>query len=155
MIGMDSQSRDIFRSVASGSIQNVDISIDDIVGFMGTGSIFPSSDSPIDIEAEMAKIPDTELTPFSKYIIRAILNMVLKSDEHVDDIFTGSINPQLFDIILRKRNEHIVDTFLRASGKNTVFVYGSLHFSGIYTLLHDKNQNWKIISATPMYPYVY
>ncbi|MBP6981561.1 hypothetical protein KBB25_02200 [Candidatus Gracilibacteria bacterium] len=153
MIGMDAQSKTIFDSVASGSLKNVDISIDEIVALMGTGSKLQSTDVPLDIESEIAKIPYTEMKPLTQYIIRAVLNMVLSKNEYIDDILNGSMNPELFDIILGKRNEHIVNTFLSTDNKHTVFVYGSLHFSGIYKLLSDNNKNWKIISVTPIYPY--
>ncbi len=79
--------------------------------------------------------------------------MMIKTNADTDTFLGNMIDPNLFETILGKRNQYITDTFLHSDDKNVVFLYGSLHFSGIYSILQAENPNWKIISIAPYYPY--
>ncbi len=58
------------------------------------------------------------------------------------------------EVILRKRNEHVVDTLIREkSASGVVLVYGALHFQGMYDLLLARDPSWHIDSIEPRYPY--
>ena len=58
LFGLASQDDVLYEHVASGSLQNVDISLDDIMNLIGTGGIAASGslEAPIDLEAEIATL---------------------------------------------------------------------------------------------------
>lgn len=59
LFGLASQDNSIYTGVASGSLQNVDISLDDIMNLIGTGMISPTAE-PLDLEAEIATLSTSE-----------------------------------------------------------------------------------------------
>lgn len=64
------------------------------------------------------------------------------------------MDPQVMDVVLHKRNEHIVDTLIsQQEGTGIVLVYGALHFQGVYSLLRANDPSWHIDSIEPRYPY--
>lgn len=66
---------------------------------IGTGSI-ASQAPPLDMETELANLPDGKIAPLSQYIVRSVLNMMIKTDADTDTFLSGMIDPQLFDVIL-------------------------------------------------------
>lgn len=89
---------------------------------------------------------------FIRYVFRSFLNWSIVSMTDVEHL-TLADNVQLFDIILRKRNEKIIDYIRNNPQKNIVVVYGALHFSGILEALKLHDKNWKIVSYTSDTPY--
>ncbi len=60
---------------------------------------------------------------------------------------------KLFDIILGKRNQKIIDYIIANPDQNVVVVYGALHFSGIFEALALHDKNWKISTYSSYTPY--
>ncbi len=134
-------------------MQNVDISIDTIISLIGTGVNLPL-DSPIDIEDDLRNISQNQNAVLFNPLIRAFLNFILKNGGDID-IGTTLTGDRLSHAIIHDRNAHIVDTLKQSDQNNFVLIYGALHFEGIYSLLRAGDQNWKIISVEPLYPYAY
>ncbi len=80
------------------------------------------------------------------------MNIVLRYTES-SDILMAQIGPEVADVIIKKRNVHVIDTVLVNTGSNIVIVYGALHFQGMYELLRNHDQNWKIEKLEALYPY--
>ena len=68
IIGLEAQNQSIYKNVPKEQLQNVDISIDDIVSLIGTGSIPPTP--PIDLESELRAFSKEHPTAFLGYVIR-------------------------------------------------------------------------------------
>ena len=81
--------------------------------------------------------------------MNASLRYSLSSDGLLD-----MLDEKTVEALLDKRNRIVVDTFLENDTKNAVFLYGALHFDGMYALLKSKDARWKIESHEPLYPYV-
>jgi hypothetical protein len=65
-----------------------------------------------------------------------------------------SLDQDLISAILDRRNTHLVTLFKQRNDTKAVFVYGALHFDGVYALLKSQDPNWNIIDFSPLYPYV-
>ena len=152
-IGMQAQGSTLFGTIASGSIQNVDISIDDIMTLVGSGKTLPSR-SPLDISQELSNISSGTGSTLFHYIIRGILNASLRLESSEANMLPESLDPDLMHALLEARNAHIVDTYERDTDQKTVFLYGALHFRGIYALLRERDPMWDIVSFELRYPYV-
>lgn len=150
-IGMEAQSASLFRGIASWAIENVDVSIDDIMTIIGTGKTLESQ-PPVDIVSEFSLLPNVWENALFSYIVRGMLNIALKISSS-SDILLSRLDPSLMSAILDSRNVHIVDTYTRSSQKKSIFLYGALHFEGIYRLLREKDPKWNIIDFRPIYPY--
>lgn len=155
VIWLDFQDESIYSQVASGAIENVDISIDDIAESL-SGRTLVSGEAPIDIEAELSELGWLSQDAFLvEPLIRAFLNYSLSADGLGIESLSMWLSPEVMDAILHKRNTHIVHTFL-TSGKDTVImVYGALHFQWVYDLLKADNPDWHIVRVDPLYPYSY
>lgn len=68
MIGLQAQDASLYKHVPKVQFRNVDISIDDIVSLIGTGSIPPTP--PIDLESELRAFSEEHPTAFLGYVIR-------------------------------------------------------------------------------------
>jgi hypothetical protein len=88
-----------------------------------------------------------------QYIIRWVLNLSLRTATD-SDILIETLDPDLMWAILDARNRHLVSTFRERWDTKAVFVYGALHFDGVYALLKSQDPNWNIIDFSPLYPYV-
>ncbi len=151
LFGLVSQNDDLYEGIAPWNIQNVDISLDDIMGLIGTGTRIPEV-SPVDIEAELAMLQWSEKWPLLAPFMRSVLNFLLKNEGSID-VFASGFPSEVFNTILHDRNEYIVATLESDSHKNIVLVYGALHFQGIYDLLRSHDSNWRILSVEALYPY--
>lgn len=151
-IGMEAQDQSLYAGIGTGSLRYVDISIDDIMSFASGTLLTPPLSDPLDLESEIARMDNT-LTPYARYVARSFLNFSLKIDERSFSYFWDAIDPRLLQNIIEKRNTHIVDTFLASSDTKAVFVYGALHFDGIYRLLTARDSRWKILEVNPLSPY--
>ncbi|MDD2694246.1 MAG: hypothetical protein PHY14_05025 [Candidatus Gracilibacteria bacterium] len=151
LFGLISQDDSIYAEVATGSLQNVDISLDDIMNLIGTGAVVPES-SPIDLEAEIAQLDASERGVLLAPFMRSMLNFFLRNNSSLDSLASG-FSPEVFDVILHDRNAFIVKTLEADTQKNIVLVYGAMHFQGIYDLLKTHDPKWKILSVESLYPY--
>jgi pheromone shutdown protein TraB len=65
------------------------------------------------------------------------------------------LDPSTVEALLDKRNRIVVDTYIRENPKEAVFLYGALHFDGIFQLLKEQDSRWEIQSLEPLYPYTH
>lgn len=160
-IGLVSQSNEtLFARVASGAIVSVDLSIDDIVAIMWTGwisNVSWESQIPVDIESELRWI--TMISPQEKafigYVAKAIMNFTLKQVGSIEDVLSFDSHPKLFEAILERRNQWIVEYIQKHPDTPIVIVYWGLHFEGVFSSLQKANTSWsivKIVSHTPYNP---
>lgn len=66
--------------------------------------------------------------------------------------FLQNQKSDIFEIILHKRNHHLVEKIIQSDFEKIYITYGMLHFEGVLELLQKNNPEWKIISETKMYP---
>ncbi len=134
---------------------SVDLSIDDIVKLMGTGSIIASTGSVEDVESDILElIPHMNYQEkiFISWMARGFLNWSLKQSEDINMIMASSDQSNLFETIIDRRNDKIVEYIITHPKKKIVVVYGALHFNGVYESLQKRDKNWitsKIQSITP------
>ena len=150
-LGLQAQDQRLYTGVLSGSIENVDISIDDIMKLVGTGIVTPIRE-PLDIEAELSSVDFSNQWFLLSPLLRAVLNYSIKNDGSLESM-AELLSPELFTAILHDRNVHIVSRLEADTHSHFALVYGALHFQGIYTLLRSHDSNWKILSISPLYPY--
>jgi pheromone shutdown protein TraB len=152
MIGMRAQGSGLYMDVPQTLQRYPDISVDELISFIGTGSMIARE--PIDVEKTLSL---EGITPIWKWMIResmrALMNISLKTDAS-SDILMEVFPPKLKIAILDKRNEYLVNAYLRESPPEAIFLYGALHFEGVYELLKKSDPSWKIISIQSLYPYV-
>lgn len=87
------------------------------------------------------------------YIFRSLLNASIRYSLSTDGMFEF-LGPETMQALLEKRNQKVIDTYYKNDTKKSVFLYGALHFEGIYALLKSKDPRWSIVSHDPIYPYV-
>ncbi len=148
---LTAQDPSLFHGIQSGSLVRADISIDDIMALVSTGKSL-SINPPVDIASELEDLPVKKNNLF-QYIIRWVLNLSLRTATD-SDILIETLDPDLMSAILDARNRHLVSTFRERWDTKAVFVYGALHFDGVYALLKSQDPNWNIIDFSPLYPYV-
>ena len=64
------------------------------------------------------------------------------------------LDPETVEALLDKRNTKVGESYLQNNTQYSVFLYGALHFDGIYAYLKSKDPRWEIQSLEPIYPYV-
>ena len=152
MFGLTAQEKSLYDGISTGSLISADISIDDIMTVIGTGKVIDDT-PPADIATELEKLSLGE-SPLFHFIMRGMLNLSLRASTSTD-ILMDSLDQDLIAVILDRRNAHVVNLFKQRNDTKAVFVYGALHFDGIYTLLRQNDPNWNIIDFSPLYPYVH
>lgn len=124
----------LYANVASGSLVSVDISIDDIMNIIGTGTKLTvsgeASSVPVNIESELKALGEVSSREklFIGYVSRAVLNFTLSQSANLEDVLTSETAPRLFDAILAKRNDSIVQYIQKHPTTPIAIVYGGLHF---------------------------
>jgi hypothetical protein len=156
LIGLQSQdNRTLYAGISTGSLRSVDLSIDDIVWFLGTGSL-SASGSSLDISSlsgTIALLTPRERTWLS-WVARWVLSYSLKySSDMIQDI--TPTDPTLWTSIIDRRNDAIVDYIRNHPTENIVIVYGALHFNWVYGALQKIDPNWKIVDIKNQSPYQY
>jgi hypothetical protein len=139
---------------------NVDISIDDIISEYEKIEVKDENKIPQeaqDISNEVVKIT-SEINPkvLEKIIIpvnKAVLSFIIRS-ENIQQLATEELwNSNLFNIILGKRNEYLVNYILASENKKMTITYWDLHFDWVLKLLRKSDKNWKIKTITYKYPF--
>lgn len=103
---------------------------------------------------EFKSLRDTSNNAWAlSYIFRSILNASIRYSLSPDAMFE-TLGPETMQALLDRRNQKVVDTHSEKDTKNSVFLYGALHFEGIYSLLKSRDPRWRIVSHEPIYPYV-
>lgn len=145
----------LFEWIATGSLVNIDLSIDEIVTFMGTWSRV-NNWIIFDIESEIRSLKDI-ITPreriFAGWIAWGILNWSLKQSGNSDLLTNVSTHPYLFTTIIDHRNDRVIDYIQKNPNKKIAIVYWALHFNGIYESLQKIDPNWKTIYTRTSKPY--
>lgn len=158
-IGLEAQDNEaLFAGVATGSLVSVDVSIDDIMAIMGTGSLPTVSGEampPVDIESELATLRNAwaNQQAFAGWVVRSLMNLTLKETATLEDVMMLGTDPRLFDAILTKRNENLTSYILGNPDKKVAIVYGGLHFEWVFSALQQADPNWKIINIDSYTPY--
>lgn len=119
------QDESLYDRLATGSVRNVDISLDDLMSRVASGTL--SSFPPIDLEAELAQFQTFSDSFLMAPFFRAVLNYLVAQNTFLDT-YTSVLTPEVADIILHDRNEYIVETLLRDPSDRIILVYGALHF---------------------------
>ncbi len=127
LIGLESQNNKIlFAGISTGSLISVDISIDDIVKFMGTGSIITGTGSIGDVESDILQfIPGMNYQEklFISWMARGFLNWSLKQSEDINMIIASSDQSNLFETIIDRRNDQIVEYIIAHPKEKIAVVY--------------------------------
>jgi hypothetical protein len=143
----------LFAKVSSWSRISVDISIDQMIDLMGSGSI--KSTPPVDIEKELTQLDQMNLREkkFLSFIIRWVLNLAIKQTLFLDESQILSVNPDLMNVILHERNKGIIDYIVAHPHQKIAVVYGVLHFEWVFSGLKKIDPTWKIETFTSFTPY--
>ena len=151
-MGMESQDERLIEWIDSKFLIHADLGVDAIVSYLSTGSIRQTE--PIDISKEFETLSATSQNSWAlSYIFRSILNASIRYSLSSDGMF-DVLGPETMQALLDKRNQKVVDTYFERNTTNSVFLYGALHFDGIYALLKSKDPRWSIQKYEPLYPYV-
>lgn len=145
----------LFEWISTGSLVNVDLSIDDIISFMGTWSQV-NSWIVFDIESEIRSLNDV-ITPreriFAGWIAWGLLNWSLKQSGDPDLLTNVHTHPNLFTTIINHRNDRIIEYIQKNPNKKIAIVYWALHFNGVYESLQKIDPNWKTVNTRISKPY--
>lgn len=151
LMGMSAQGKSLYAGVDSGSLIHADLSVDDIVANLSTGSL--QNENPVDVFSEMNSLIDRANQWAISYIFRWLLNASLRYSLSGDSLLS-MLDPSTVEALLDKRNRIVVDTYLAQGANNAVFLYGALHFDGIFAYLKSKDSKWELKSHEALYPYV-
>ncbi len=146
----------LFDGIATGSLVSVDVSIDDIIRMMGTGTTI-NTGSVVDIESALEKNM-TSLSSqeriFIGWLARGILSWSLKQSGTIDTLMASPTQARLFDTIVDRRNDSIVAYILAHPTEKIAIVYGALHFNGVYRALQKHDSHWQISKIETRSPYI-
>jgi hypothetical protein len=131
---------------------NIDLSTDDIVALAGENTVSnpPQSSAQNLINTLEEKYPS--LTVVQKNIIRVfsrgMLNILLRS--YTDPVLEEKLKTTLpiFEILLDKRNELLVEAIIASPAPNIYIHYGALHYAGVMSKLKEKDPRWEEIART-------
>ncbi len=84
---------------------------------------------------------------------RGFLNWSLKQTEDINIIIASSDKAKLFETIIDRRNDQIVEYIITHPKEKIAVVYGALHFNGVYEALQKRDKNWKTIDIKNSTPY--
>jgi hypothetical protein len=151
IMGMTSQDNSLYDGVKEEQITHADLSVDDIVSNFTTGAI--RNENPVDISKELSVISANEFGRKWAYILRGVMNASLRYTVSGDGLF-ALLDAQTVEALLDKRNQIVIDTYLRENQPKAILLYGALHFEGMYTILKSQDARWQILTLEPIYPYV-
>lgn len=155
LIGLASQDNQaLFAGIATGSLISVDLSIDDIVKLMDTGSTNTGSIENVEsvIKTTIETLSSQERI-FIGWMARGFLNWSLKQSEDISTMLTAGTQAKLFEVIIDRRNDRIVEYIVSHPKQKIAVVYGALHFNGVYEALQKKDKNWKTVNMKNNTPY--
>jgi pheromone shutdown protein TraB len=90
---------------------------------------------------------------FIGWMARGFLNWSLKQSEDISTMLTAGVQAKLFEVIIDRRNDRIVEYIVTHPKQKIAVVYGALHFNGVYEALQKKDKNWKTIHMKNSTPY--
>jgi hypothetical protein len=151
----------LFDGVATWSLVSVDLSIDDIVGLMVTGSQENISSGSVsasvsgietEIRSALVTISPRERVWMS-WVGRWLLSWSLRRSDDLSDIFTTGSYSRLFTTIIDRRNDTIVSYIQDHPHQNIAVVYWAMHFNGVYETLQRLSPAWQISHIGNSEPY--
>ena len=147
----------LYTGIASGSLVSVDLSIDEIVKLMSSGSTNTSSTGSLknietDIQLAISQLSNRERI-FIGWIARGILNWSLKQSDSINSMLISWSQSKLFETIINRRDDRIVEYITSHPNQKIVVVYGALHFNWVYESLQKIDKNWKTIEIKNSTPY--
>ena len=156
VINLQSQdNKMLYSGILTGSLESIDLSIDEIVALMWTGWI-TSTGNIVNLEWEiqetLSKASKQELL-FTGWVARWLLNWSLKQSDDIETVLTSGLQAQLFSTIIDRRNDKIIEYIQNNPDKKIAIVYGALHFNGIYEALQKIDSSWKTINVDISTPY--
>ena len=84
---------------------------------------------------------------------RGILSWSLKQSAHIESLLTDPRQSRLFETIIDRRNDRIVEYIVTHPKQKIVVVYGALHFNGVYESLQKKQKGWNTTHIENISPY--
>lgn len=105
-----------------------------------------------EIESAVSLLSNRERI-FIGWMARGILSWSLKQSDSIDAFITSPDQSRLFETIIDRRNDSIVEYILSHPKQKIVVVYGALHFNGVYESLQKIDKNWKTIDIKTSTPY--
>lgn len=90
---------------------------------------------------------------FISWMARGFLNWSLKQTDDIAMIIASSDQSKLFETIIDRRNDKIVEYIITHPKEKIAVVYGALHFNGVYETLQKRDKNWKTINIKNSKPY--
>jgi hypothetical protein len=146
----------LFDWIQREKLINIDMNIDEIVGLLPPIASISWALTPplthLDWEVQMLESLSQSENKFLEYTLRAFLNWSIIYTAEIDRITLIDKN-ELYDIIIGKRNQKIVDYIVANPDKDIVIVYGALHYPWIMQSLVYHDKNWKIENYTNHAPY--
>ena len=164
LYGVVNQKNEDFLWLVNDLDFNVDLNLDQIIEFYEASTLTWSNEDNsnilwnstiIDANKEIIKVLTSlneKQLEILRYINKAILNFIIKS-EWVQNILTENFsNEKLFDIILDKRNEVLSNEITASEYQKIYTTYWLLHFQWTFDLLQKEDSNWKIIWTKDLFP---
>ena len=124
---------------------NVDLSTDEIVALANKSSLEIPTQKQINI-AKVLREKSPSFSPLQKYVAltlsRWAMNMLLR--KYTDPSITKELTTiiPVFEVILDKRNEHLVDAIVQSPSEHIYIHYGALHFTGVLKWLQKRDPRW-------------
>lgn len=131
---------------------NVDISTDEIITLAGAQNIQEPINMPEQNIMEIFQERYPSMNDFQKNIIRVmmrgVINILLRT--YNNPALTQELEKSIpvFDIILNKRNDIIVEAIIASPVPNIYIHYGALHYPGVLKKLQEKDPRWQEIART-------
>ena len=166
ILGLAEQDKSLYENIAPEHIVHVDISLDDIVALMGSGStqtgVLSGGEDlqgQIDIVKNQVANMNSRERWMTTEIMYSFLNFQIKNLDFMISLLqaqdpTGA-EARFFDVILHERNKPIADYIIENPTQNIAVVYGALHFDGVLALLRAHDPSWNIVHMEPFAPYVH
>lgn len=156
LIGLQSQdNKMLFEGINTGSLVSVDLSIDEIISLMGTGTI-ASTGEVMNIESDLQDTLghlSVREQLFTGWMARGFMNWSLKQSDDMASLLTSGPQIQLYSTIIDRRNDRIVEYIQAHPDQKIAIVYGALHFNGVYEALQHTSSKWKMNQVKKYTPY--
>jgi len=156
--GLTNQDNSKFLNQVNDKDINIDLSLDEIVLLYEQNWWLIKSlewSTPIDTSKELINIiawmNEKELIVF-RYINKSFINAIIKSEDMQKTLQNTFANKKLFEVILHKRNDLIVDEIDKSKDKKIVITYWLLHFKWVYEALKKQDIKWQIKKIDYLYP---
>jgi hypothetical protein len=144
----------LLEGIPVDRIENTDISLDEMAKML-SGETTPVPSWSLD-SLDSLRARGEELTwaeqQFFAWIFRAFGNWSLKNIPSLEKTLLEE-RWYLMDVIIRERNNRVIERIITGDETHITVIYGALHFEWIYNGLRSRDQNWKIESFTSKTPY--